>query len=102
MQIQVDYDAETNAAYLYLVPIERRQAVRSLSVPHEGIVLDFSKENTLIGIEVLQARARLPARVLGAGLMAAHDESSPDIVSEVKQHVTDLPISDVNPLKPGE
>lgn len=66
--IKVEYDASTNAAYLYLVhPIGRGRVTRTKAVAHEGINLDFSASGTLIGIEVLDARARLPAILLARG-----------------------------------
>ncbi len=73
--MRVEYDPHANAVYINLVEeITRGQAKRTVAVAHEGIILDFSGSGTLIGIEVLDARARVPALLLGRVLLS---EKSP-------------------------
>lgn len=78
--MRLEYDATTNAAYLYLVDeITRGMVKRTRAVEHEGINLDFSGSDTLIGIEVLNARAHVPALLLGRALLS---EQAPANVTE--------------------
>ena len=68
--MKITYDEKSNCAYIYLVEeIERGAAKRMRAVENEGINLDFSASDTLIGIEVLDARARLPAVLIGRILL---------------------------------
>ncbi len=70
--MRIEYDPQANAVYLYLVDeITRSRVARTRAVEHEGINLDFSSNGTLIGIEVLGARARVPAILLGRALLSA-------------------------------
>lgn len=74
--MRIEYDAASNAAYIYLVDeITRGMVKRTRAVEHEGINLDFSDSGTFIGIEVLDASARVPAFVL---VRASRDEKSPN------------------------
>jgi uncharacterized protein YuzE len=54
------YDPEANAAYL---PLSQEAIVESEEV-REGMVLDFDAGGRIVGIEVLDTRAMLPASVL--------------------------------------
>src|SRR5258708_326273 len=53
MKVKVTYDAEIDAAYIYLVPIAHGDSVKQVSVrgDYAGIILDFDREDHLIGIE---------------------------------------------------
>lgn len=68
--LRVTYDAEANAAYIYLVPeIEAGGVART--VPVDGgeqpwmVNIDVSADGQILGIEVLDARRLLPATLLG-------------------------------------
>lgn len=69
--MRIEYDAPTDVAYIYLVDeITRAMVKRTRVVEREGINLDFSGSGTLIGVEVLQARGRVPALLLGRVLLS--------------------------------
>ena len=65
--MKLTYDREADAAYLYLGEGVTRGGVAK-TVPGEGeaegINLDLDAEDRLVGIEVLGASKRLPARAL--------------------------------------
>ncbi|MFV2177950.1 DUF2283 domain-containing protein [Actinomadura sp. LOL_016] len=74
-QSSVTYDQQANAAYIYLVdPVQATKP--DLKVAHmytcdpikvDGMInLDFDREGQAIGIEVLDARAKLPRYLLDA------------------------------------
>jgi uncharacterized protein YuzE len=69
-EMRVTYDAEANAAYIYLKEIAAGDARYQVGVQHPAprgqIVLDFDADGTLIGIEVLDAKEGLPAELLDA------------------------------------
>jgi uncharacterized protein YuzE len=58
--MQVRFDPETDVAYFALVdsPVEDSEEVRP------GVVLDFDVDGRIVGIEVLGAKALLPAALL--------------------------------------
>ncbi|MEV0546659.1 DUF2283 domain-containing protein [Nocardia salmonicida] len=61
------YDAQANAAMIYLEGrIGAGEAVRQQTVTVQGadIVLDFSSDDLLLGIEIIGARAIIPAEAL--------------------------------------
>ncbi|WP_040793511.1 DUF2283 domain-containing protein [Nocardia paucivorans] len=63
------YDPEADAAYIAVKhPIGAGEAVRQQSVPIDNaeIVLDFDKDNRLLGVEILGAGGVLPAQALEA------------------------------------
>lgn len=66
--LRVTFDRGANAAYIYLVPIGRGEAVHTGQVDddhlHGMINLDFNKAGRLIGLEVLNATKLLPYEVL--------------------------------------
>ncbi len=65
--MRVAYDAEADAAYIYVREPEARQgSVTSLPVPNAPamIVLDFDTDGSLFGIEVLDASTVLPPELL--------------------------------------
>ena len=69
--MNITYDPEADAAYIYLVPIEPGGVARTYScdpaIVGGMINLDFDAEGRLLGIEVLDASEKLPASVLKAG-----------------------------------
>jgi uncharacterized protein YuzE len=68
--MRITYDRETDAAYIYLVPIADGGVARTYPCdPSEvdGMInLDFDREGRLIGIEVLDASRKLPQAVLAS------------------------------------
>lgn len=63
------YDPEANAAYIYLTDAAPRPGGFNTSCdPPEGehawVVIDWTSEGQMYGIEVLDARRRLPADLL--------------------------------------
>ena len=68
--LRVTYDAEANAAYVYLVP-EIKPGGVARTVPVDGgahpwmVNLDVGSDGRILGIEVLDARRLLPAALLG-------------------------------------
>jgi uncharacterized protein YuzE len=63
--LRLSFDAEADAAYLWLQPRETGQPSAARTVPVDSdINLDFDSEGQLIGIEVLAATARLHPAVL--------------------------------------
>ncbi|MFD4351425.1 DUF2283 domain-containing protein [Nocardia sp. NPDC058518] len=67
--VRMTYDAEANAAMIYLKGrIEPGEAVRQHTITLEtaDIVLDFSTDDLLLGIEIIGARAIIPAEALAA------------------------------------
>ena len=67
--MRVTYDAEVNAAYIYLAPIGRGEIAETIEadVPdgvRGSIYLDFDAQGRLRGVEVLNATCVLPEDVL--------------------------------------
>lgn len=61
--MRVSYDIEADAAYIYLTEIKKdgiAKTVQCTSLSDGMINLDFSKTGILVGIEVLNAKTRLP------------------------------------------
>ena len=59
-----EYDKEVDAAYIYLkYPIKEGEAKKTIAL-NNSIVLDFDKEQKLIGVEVLSASRILSRKVL--------------------------------------
>ena len=64
MDVMVTYDRSVDAAFIYLVQIGPGGSERQVEAVPEAIILDFDKDDRLIGIEVLDAKHRLPKSVL--------------------------------------
>ncbi|MDE2039088.1 MAG: DUF2283 domain-containing protein [Elusimicrobia bacterium] len=64
--MRIAYDAGSGAAYIYLKEIGPNEVARTIAGEGEatGIQLDFDAGGRLIGIEVLDAAARLPREAL--------------------------------------
>lgn len=64
--MKVTYDADADAAYIYLKNIAPGEVEKTVTGEGdaEGVNLDFDAEGRLIGVEVLEARERLPGEVL--------------------------------------
>lgn len=67
-ELDVTFDAQVDAAYIYLRTIEAGGVAYSCDVEcpeaQAAFVLDFDTEDRLIGIEVLRATHRLPAQLI--------------------------------------
>ncbi|AGF71941.1 DUF2283 domain-containing protein [Corynebacterium halotolerans] len=59
-----EYDPKANAAYLHLSPDRDTPAVRQVNAVGDEIILDFSAEGRIIGVEVLRASELLDPRLL--------------------------------------
>lgn len=100
-QVRIEYDALTNVAYIYLVDeITRGMAKRTRVVEREGINLDFSGSGTLIGIEVLEARGRVPALLLDRVLLSEKSPSS--VAKDVRQFPAAETRIESGPIQFGE
>lgn len=76
--MRTTFDAEADAAYIYLVPeIEPGRSVRNVvaeSPTGSMIVLDFDRDDILLGVEVLDASSVMDASFL-AGAERLDQES---------------------------
>jgi uncharacterized protein YuzE len=70
LPVRVTYDEVANAAYIYLQPVADVRVAKMYPcdpVAVGGMInLDFDSDDRLVGIEVLDARARLAPELLGA------------------------------------
>lgn len=58
------YDKEVDAGYIYVVEnINKGEVVKTIQL-NENIVLDFDKNNKLLGMEILNAKEILNKEVL--------------------------------------
>ncbi|WP_131741413.1 DUF2283 domain-containing protein [Actinomadura roseirufa] len=69
--VRVTYDQEANAAYVYFVGPGRSTRSAATyecdSAKVDGVInLDFDEEGRVIGIEILDARSKLPQYLLDA------------------------------------
>lgn len=65
--MRIKYDSDANAAYIYLTEIPNGGVTETIgcdSAVGGMINLDFDAEGRLLGIEVLQARQKLPKALL--------------------------------------
>ncbi|MFN7092047.1 MAG: DUF2283 domain-containing protein [Allorhizobium sp.] len=60
MKPKLEYDAAANAAYIRF----STEAVQETEEVSEGIMLDYDRDGRIVGLEVLNARAHLPAAAL--------------------------------------
>lgn len=61
--MRATYDAAANAAYIYFVEPVAGAAKRTVKAS-EGMFLDYDAEGRLLGIEILEARERLPESMI--------------------------------------
>ncbi len=53
--MRTTFDKEVDAAYIYMVDnIEKGEAIKTVQL-NENIILDFDKDDKLLGIEILNA-----------------------------------------------
>lgn len=69
--MRLTYDADANAAFVYLREQRARGDVKwshmcDVDIPETAIVLEFGDDDRLLGIEILGARKVLPPEVLDA------------------------------------
>ena len=67
--MHTSYDPEGDALFLWFAPPGTRPAGTEEVAP--GVMLDFDAAGTVIGIEVLDVRARMRAGEKAAGAVAA-------------------------------
>ena len=71
-EVKVTYDQQANAAYVYLVDPAQDDTKAAHTYPCDpvdvdGMInLDFDAEGRVIGIEILDARSKLPRYLLDA------------------------------------
>jgi len=53
--MKVTIDPDVGVGYIYLVPIQKGEAVEQVEVPGKSMILDFNKCGQLLGIEFLDA-----------------------------------------------
>jgi uncharacterized protein YuzE len=58
--MRVQFDEKADAIYLQF---DESEVVESEEV-HPGIVLDFNKQNEVVGIEILRVKSRIPLAYL--------------------------------------
>ena len=64
MKMKFTYDKEVDAGYIYVVEnINKGEVVKTIQL-NENIVLDFDKNNKLLGMEILNAKEILNKEVL--------------------------------------
>lgn len=62
--MKFEYDKQVDAAYIYLqYPIKHGEAKKTIAL-NDNIIMDFNKNNKLIGVEVLNASKVLTRKVL--------------------------------------
>ncbi|MBI4439743.1 DUF2283 domain-containing protein [Candidatus Woesearchaeota archaeon] len=62
--MKLEYDKETDAAYIYLeYPIKKGESKKTVRL-NNSIILDFDKNNKLLGVEILCASKVLKREVL--------------------------------------
>lgn len=64
MEIRVTFDANADAGMIYLADIDPGGVARTVEAVPGSIMLDFDPDGRLIGIEVLDAKRRLPKQLL--------------------------------------
>jgi uncharacterized protein YuzE len=64
VELEIKYDGDADAAYIYLTADRERRAARTVSVVDPFFALDFDEDGRAIGIEVLDASVRLPSELL--------------------------------------
>lgn len=80
--VRVTYDAEVDAAYIYLRDIEAGGVQYSHVVewdePDVEVVLDVDHDGRLVGIEVLGAAGKLPPSLLAGAERLDLEQDPPD------------------------
>ena len=62
--MKFEYDKEVDAAYIYLkYPIKEGESKKTIQL-NDNIILDFDKEDKLLGVEILDASKMLKKEVL--------------------------------------
>jgi uncharacterized protein YuzE len=70
MTILFEYDKDVDAAYIYIKhPIKEGEAKKTIAL-NDNIILDFDKNDKLIGVELLNASQVLNKRVLAEAKVA--------------------------------
>lgn len=62
--MQMQYDSEADAAYLYLQHPIAAGSVKKTTELNDDVSIDFDAKGKLLGIEILHASKRLPKKEL--------------------------------------
>lgn len=66
--MRFEYDKEVDAAYIYLkYPVKEGEAKKTI-VLNDNIIMDFDKNNKLIGVEILNASKVLAKKALAKAM----------------------------------
>lgn len=62
--MKFEYDKDVDAAYIYLkYPVKEGESKKTIQL-NDNIILDFDKDNKLLGVEILDATKSLKKEVL--------------------------------------
>ena len=64
MKMKIEYDKDADAAYIYLEYPLKDASVKKTIELNENIILDFSENGKLVGVEVLDASKTLNKKIL--------------------------------------
>ena len=68
--MKMTYDEDADAAYIYVKEkIEKGEVKKTISL-NENIILDFDKNEKLIGIEILNAKTVMPKTSISKELIS--------------------------------
>lgn len=68
--MKFEYDKEVDAAYIYIDDSIKEKQVKKTIELNDNIILDFDKENKLIGVEILDASKVMNKRVLNEAIVS--------------------------------
>lgn len=66
--MKFEYDQEVDAAYIYIENTIKEGQVKKTIELNDNIILDFDKENKLIGVEILDASKVMNKKVLSEAM----------------------------------
>lgn len=67
MELDVTYDAEADAVYIYLARIEAGGVAITRADGEGSVYCDFDHDGRLVGLEILEAGATLPRAFVESG-----------------------------------
>ncbi len=69
--MKLEYDKEVDAAYIYIkYPIKEGEAEKTIEL-NDDLIVDFDKNDKLIGIEILNASKVIGKNILEGKVVAA-------------------------------
>ena len=63
MEMKIEYDKESDAAYIYFKEITPGEVVQTISL-NESVNIDLGKDGKTLGIEILDASRNLPKNAI--------------------------------------